>query len=839
MNRTPFAWKYTTRELRRRPLRALLTLLGVVLGVAAATSVTLGERATHDAYPGMFNVLAGRAQLELRGPDGHAFFAPPKKIDVEGVEAFAPHVQEPAGLATHDGPEPIMVLGIHPLDFRPPDLTRTDDGAREYRVHQGAAPAARQGVWLEAGFAARHGIRLDDEVTLLTARGRTPLIVRGLLEPVGPMRFNGGAIAVVPLEDAQHLFAAGGVNSVSVVVRQGADVESVRRRLAEAFPDLSVVRPEERGGLADEFLNTLNHALGSMGALAVVAGAMVILNTFLMHLGESQRQLALLRALGATRRQVTAMLLRQALLLGGLGTLLGVPLGVLLAWLLMKLFEHFMNVPMPRFTVSWTGLLLTAALGPAMTLAATFYPARRAARREPLADLRRRPMGDGPAPKWPPYLGAALLAIVFAFEFAVVRGWLSGPAGARLLPLMNGCGLVGCACLVPLVQAPLLRLVGWVIGPLLGVEGRLAVRGLLRHRARTGLTVGVLFAAVAAAIGFGVTVINNTRDIHEWYDHSIAADFLVRAVRPDPAVVLTPAPIPPRLGDEIGTLPGVASSGRLRFVPLHADGTSMVLIARDFTEPLPLIVHEGDAEALPARLRQGEVVVGTALANRLRLKAGGTMTLPTREGPRQVRVAAVVKEYSGSGLALYADYEHAHRWFNFDGPHAIALRARPGEQQKLAAELDALARRESLWVQPNEDFAFTIERVVRGVRWLLGGMLALIAAVAAAGVVNTLTTNVLDQTRELGVLRALGLKRRGVVKLVLAQALALAAVTCLAGGPAGLLMAWLMNAATPGLVGHHVEFRVQPLFVGACLLAAMPPAWRAARLAVIDAVRHE
>src|SRR5262245_18199721 len=111
MKRTPFAWKYTTRELRRRPLRALLTLLGVVLGVAAATSVTLGSRATHDAYPGMFKVLAGRAQLELRGPDGHAFFEPPA-INVEGVEASAPYVQAPASLATRGGPEPVMVLGV-------------------------------------------------------------------------------------------------------------------------------------------------------------------------------------------------------------------------------------------------------------------------------------------------------------------------------------------------------------------------------------------------------------------------------------------------------------------------------------------------------------------------------------------------------------------------------------------------------------------------------------------------------------------------------------------------------------------------------------------------------
>src|SRR5947208_2567518 len=135
MSRTPFAWRYTAREVRRRPVRSLLTLAGIVLGVAAATAVGIGSRASHHAYPGMFDVLAGRAQLELRGPDGHAFFAPPADVSVEGVEAFAPIIEAPAGLATRDGPKPIMILGTAPPDFGPPDLAASSDGVREYRVN--------------------------------------------------------------------------------------------------------------------------------------------------------------------------------------------------------------------------------------------------------------------------------------------------------------------------------------------------------------------------------------------------------------------------------------------------------------------------------------------------------------------------------------------------------------------------------------------------------------------------------------------------------------------------------------------------------------------------------
>jgi putative ABC transport system permease protein len=838
----PFAWRYTAREVRRRPVRSLLTLVGIALGVTAVAAVTLSTQATHEAYAGMFRSAAGRAALELRCADGESPFAAPldQAAAIPGVQAAVGVVQAPAGLLGRDGPVPLLVLGVDP---------ERDDQVRDYRLRQGTALTPQRGLLLEAGFAARHGCALGRPAHLLTPRGPVEVVVTGLLEAHGPARFNGGAIAFLPLRQAQFLFGMPGqVHAVQVVPEPAARVDDVRRALAERFPKLTVGVPAERGSLAGEALASIDRGLSSLTAIVIVAAGLVILNTFLMNLNERQRQLALLRALGATRRQVLALLLGQALLLGVVGTLLGLPVGVLLAALLLRWHEHFLGIPMPALAVSAQGLLLAAVLGPAMTLLAVLAPARRAAGRSPLAGLRVRGglTLDAP-PRWLVVLGLLLLGLVALFEVAIVRHWLAADVGNALLPLALAVCLVGCACVLPALLPPLVAVAGAVVRPVLGLEAGLAIRQLMRQRARTALTVSVVFAALTTSLSFGLSLLNNTRDLRLWYRHTVDGDFLLRAVWPDPAVVVTPAPLPAGTRDAVLRLPGCRAVDRVRFHPSRVDGVPLLVLARDFAPELPLIVMDGDPADVVRRLRQGEAVLGTALAFRLGVSVGDEVALPTPHGRRSVRVCGLVKEYGVGGLVLYMDWDRASEWFGFTTAHALAVHARPGEQEVLQGWLREYSREHDLLLQRNDEFASTIHRMVNGALWLVGGLVGLICIVTAAGVVNTLTTNVLDQTRELGVLRAVGMKRRGVQKLVLAQAAILALVSCATGGPAGVALAYLMNLALPGLLGHHIPFGIDWGFALACLagvvvltaVAALLPARRAAHMVVIDAIRYE
>src|SRR5262249_14710070 len=241
----------------------------------------------------------------------------------------------------------------------------------------------------------------------------------------------------------------------------------------------------------------------------------------------------------------------------------------------------------------------------------------------------------------------------------------------------------------------------------------------------------------------------------------------------------------------------------------------------------------------------GEAVLGTVLAQRLGLGVGDEVMLETSQGPRSVRVAAIATEYTVGGMALYLEWESARRLLGVPGVHAFEGTARRGADAEQSPRRFCGEHR--LMLQSNAELRAVIDRKVGGVQGFLYVLLALVFVVASLGIVNTLTMNVQEQTRELGVLRALGMKRRQVRKMILAQALALGVISLLPATGAGLGLAYLMNLATQPLLGQRVAFRLDPLFVGGCIglalvsagRAALRPARRAARLRVITALQYE
>ncbi|TMQ33052.1 MAG: FtsX-like permease family protein [Planctomycetota bacterium] len=306
-------WKYSAREVRRRPGRSILTLLGIVFGVAAIVAITITTSTTHTAFRSMFEAVAGRAALEVvpsgqGGFDAHVLAA---VRAVDGVQAAVPVVQTPAVLLGARGGAGVLVLGIDP---------RADQQVRTYELREGRLLDDTDGLLLEAGFAQAQGVSLGQRVRLMTPAAESggilaaPLPVVGLLELDGAATFNGGAVAFMPLATAQRSFGFHErINSIQIVLAEGADAATVQALLQPNLPaGLSVQAPASRGGLAQDSLLSTELGLGSLSVVSLVAGAFVILNAFLMNLGERRRQFAILRALGATRRQVTRLLLREA-----------------------------------------------------------------------------------------------------------------------------------------------------------------------------------------------------------------------------------------------------------------------------------------------------------------------------------------------------------------------------------------------------------------------------------------------------------------------------------------------------------------------------------------------
>ena len=829
-------WTYNLRELQRRPGRMLLTLLGIVLGLATVVATRLTIRTVDRAYRDLFEGIAGRSALEItaKGQGGFAATAATGLEQVHGVKAVVPRIQSAAALVGASGSVAVPVLGV--------DLS--GEAGAEWPVREGQPIAGDAEALLDPGLAESLGCRPGQTLEVWAPVGSTRLHLAGIFEPRGVSASTGGHL-IVSLACAQRLFGLPQrVNNIQVLLADDADPAAVQTAIARRLPAGLIVQPPGmRGELARGTLLAAQQGLSALSIVALIAATFVILNTFLLNLGERRRQVAVLRSLGASRAQVLRLLLRETLLLGMLGAVVGCGAGVALAFGLNWLMQQFLGIRLPAMKLTAEPFLLAAVLGPGASLAAACLPAWRASRRPPLEELlpgRTHSEEVLPARIW--QLGLLLLSLGLVLEVAVCRGWLAEKVNRNLLAPSLALLLVGCVLVLPLVVAPLLRLA--CLAPL-GLEGQLAAQQLARHRGRTSLSCGVLFLALVVAIAFGQALKTTLRDLQHWYGQTIVADFLVRGAMPDTSFTVAPA-LPETLLPEIRQS-SKAAVDCISFLPAEVQSVQVLVLARTFAadRPLPLDLREGDEASVRRGLMTGEAVLGTGLAQRLGLHRGDTLRLTTDEGQRELRIAGTAVEYAAGGSALYLEWETARTCLDLPGVHVFLVSSN-GDLSALAAGLRDFCERHHLLLQSNADFKTLIEAMLGRVSAALWGLITLAFAVASLGIVNTLTMNVHDHTREFGMLRALGLQRGQVCKVVLAQAVLLAVISLVPGALAGVAMAYAINRSSAAWMGSPAPFQIDAtLVLGSCVLAvlmaalaALSPARQALRLSVTRALQH-
>jgi putative ABC transport system permease protein len=838
-------WKLTARELRRRPGRALLTLLSIAIGMAAVVSVSLGTATTRHASQQMFEMIAGRAALQVTAEGGGDF---PETVvsTVErtpGIRAAVPSVQRFTKMWFGQKRFPMLAMGIDPA---------IDRVARDYELRAGEFFRDGKGILLESDFARAVGARLGDEVKLMTPRPRRPLLkpvrIVGLLTARGAAGFNKGGVVVLPLPLAQRYFTGrGNITTIDLVLEDGVDERTVTERVRAVLPQgLSVHSAAMRTQLAQETLASLEQGLLLATVLAVALGICIILNTFLMNVSERRRQLAILRAVGATRRQVVRMLLWEGLALGILGTVLGCLLGIGGGYLLMSAITRLYAVTPPPVVFPWYPFLVAGMLGPTVAVISAAIPALLTTGISPVEAMQPLVSQEGSrSPPWLTWVGVGLVAMNLALSQACVHGWLP----PSLSIYFTVAFIAAFVLLIPLVLDPLARAVTWLMSPALRLEGRLAHRQVRRRPVRTALTVGVLYIAVTVGVGLGTTVINNVDDVRNWSRQTLAGDFYVRAMMPDTATGVT-ARVPAEIQDQIRRLPGVTNVDTIQIISgVDVAGHGAVVTAREFSDPgnLGLDLLAGDPATVREDLLAGEVVVGTVLAQYAGVKTGDSITLKTRSGNRTFRIAGLVVDYMVGGYIVYMRRPVAERAFGIEAVDAFLVNAAAGDRAEVQAELEKLCERNGLMLQSNAELAQLIATIVNGVVGGLWGILLLALLVAAFGVANTLTMNVLEQTRELALLRVVAMTRRQVRKMVLSQAGIIGLIGLALGILFGVTTAFVISKSTMALLGYPVPFIVHPLFLAGCfvaglglvLAAALVPARQAARLDLLIALQYE
>jgi putative ABC transport system permease protein len=650
-----------------------------------------------------------------------------------------------------------------------------------------------------------------------------------------------GRSAVVALATAQRIFATDRVSAVDVLLADGAAAPLAIAALEERLVSepYTISTPAELVAALEAATSETRVAIALVAAVALFGGAFLIFNTLAMTVAERARDVGLLRAAGMTRRQVILMVLAIAAHLGVAGVLLGVLAGVGLALGAVVILGAG-TVALEELAVPGDALVRGAVLGLLVTAAAAIEPALRASGISPLAALRLR-LDQGAV------LRARLRWLLVVFAAVGLVGLLLWPGAAAgqpglLRPLVVFALLLGVALAAPFVAGPIGRLVGLVASPFLPTEERLTRGALVRDRSRTALTVGALAVSLAVLVALAGVASSTRRAATDWLAEVVPGELLLTSIRP----VAADEPG----ATEIAALPGVARVSPLGRFSVALDGArtdAAAVVGADLAADGRLALVAGDPGAAFAGLDAGgAAIVPRSLAERRGIGVGSTLTLLSGTGTVELRVVAVAERTIPGAVAeaILVGWPDATGRLGVLGADAFAVRFQPGEEASARPAVEAAARGYALEPATLDQAAGAIGASLDRRAALFAALAVVALIVAALGIVNTLTMNVLERVRELALLRAMGLARRQAWRLVVLEAAILGLVGAVLGAAAGLVA----GAALVGLAGGSgVPFDPPWAIAGAALvagvvlatLAALYPARIAARVRIVPALGRD
>jgi putative ABC transport system permease protein len=833
---TGLAW----RSLRARPLRSLLSGLGVALGVAVLFAGLATQAGIEASVDSTVRDLVGRADLRVAafGEGGLSAATVRAIADTPGVEVIAPALQRRTYLATDLGaaqalPPPVTVLGIDPAtELRLHDLHLVGGSMLRERGERSALISER--------LAREDGLTVGAPITIQGLGAPLTCRVIGILAGDGPLNGAFGRLAVVPLQTAQTVFGESAVSRVDIGLATGTEGAVVSAALESRILTQPYVlsTPKDIAASLRSSTADFEATTALIAAIALFAGAFLIFNTLSMTVVEQVRDVGLLRAAGATRRQVTTYVLSQALVLGALGSLLGAGLGALLAAGMALYVGTIGSVTLqpPRFPPE--ALVIVLVVGIAVTLAAALEPARRAGRIQPVEALRARL--DLPAAR-----RARLRWLVGVFVLISVVGLIVAPRGAGLVRalLIYAILLLGTLS-IPLVLPAIARLAGMPFGLILRFEERLARNSIVRDPGRATMTLGALTVGLAMIVALGGVGQHARSAAGAWIAEVIPGELILSSIRPVAADEGIEAEI-------LAAVPGVARISPLATFEVALGGArtdAAAVVGVDLAADGRLRFMAGDrATALGELDAGGATIVPAALADRLNLGVGDVLTVPDAAGvPLDLRVVGIVeRSIPGSGgEAMLVGWTDAVR-LGVAGADAFAIRFAPEAPASARDELRSVATRYALDDVSLDRIKGTIDDALGRIFGLFDALAAVAVLIAALGIVNTLTMTVIERVREIGILRTAGMTRRGVWRLVVVEA----GILGLAGSILGVLLGLVVGGLMVVLAGGRLDLAADvpwqivglsvALGVAVAMLAAAYPARFASRVPIVRAVQYE
>ncbi|MET8627062.1 ABC transporter permease [Kitasatospora sp. NPDC004669] len=729
-----------------------------------------------------------------------------------------------------------------------------------YPLVEGRGPKNASEIALDARTAEKGGYKVGDTVRVAVNGPVMELKLTGTLRTNDPRVVAGGSLAAFDSATAQQLYLSPGrFGELDVKAKPGTDDSALLATVKQTVPHGDNLDARTGRELADEQdrmiqqgTKGMSTALLVFAGIALFVGIFIIANTFTMLVAQRTKELALLRAIGASRKQITRSVKIEAALVGLTASVAGLVAGIGIAAGLQALLNGPLeaNLPDGPLVIAPSTVIAALAVGVLVTLVAAWLPARRASRIAPVAAMSS---AEQPATQ-KSLVVRNTIGLVFALAGAAALA--AGAAGKEVKLVGAGAGalLIGVFVLTPLLSRPLIALFAPLLRGLYGTPGRLAKENAIRNPRRTAATASALTIGVTLITALTVVGASVNKAVDKATASDLKADFTV--------TMQNYSMLSPEVAAQIAKAPGVSAMSVERTIPVTtgsngshgaddsdgADGSDTEWLtavdAATIDQLATVKVKEGAADAL----KQGKLLVGSGSAGRTRYKVGETLAVTYPDGTKgSLTVGGVLESNTSLAGIVAPDAVVGPHAAPGTGPNRVLVKGTDGPTEKLKQALrDATGGNPLIAVKGEKDIKAENRQIVTGILNMMYGLLGMSVVIAVLGVVNTMAMSVFERRREIGMLRAIGLDRLGIRRMVRLESLLIALFGGLVGVVLGIVVAWAgLRTLTDTFKGITTEvpplqilgFLLAAAVVG--LVAALWPAYKAAKMDILGAIKSE
>ena len=852
----PILLRIGLRYLNQNPLQTVLLIISVAIGVAVIVAVDLANESASRSFQISAESITGRATHRITGGPSGLDEDLYRRLRLElGLEKIAPVVEDYVTVIELNR-RPMRLLGLDPFAEAPfrNYVANTDEALPVETLN--ILLTHPNSVLLSEDLARSTGMTTGSKLTLEHGSRNIEVFIAGLLQPddrISRQALSG--IIITDISTAQEtLGQIGRLSHIDLLIdatsnSEKTEIEEIRRILP---PGASVERSESRTAVIEEIKGAFEFNLFALSLLSLVVAAFLIYNTVVFSVIKRRPVLGELRALGVTKGQIFGMIISETLILGALGTLLGLGLGIILGKGLIHLVSQTINdlyftLTVTGFSLSPLSFIKGAFIGVSASFVAGLIPAWEASGVEPVSVLRRSEIENRVSRVLPGVSIAGLTLCFLGFLALFLSTHSVEISFFGLLAI-----LLGAAFLVPVSTSLLLRLLTPLSAKFAGVIGLMALRNIIRSQSRTGVAIAALMVSVSVIISVDIMIGSFRNTVAAWLDNTLTADIFVSA--PSTGIGSKEG-FDPSIGQDISKLPGIlgiATARRVQIITPRYGPVNLVAVSDNISRNRRFIWAKGNVNNIWNEVEKGAVLVSEPFAyrNQISAKPDTTIELPTDKGPQLFEIAGIYYDYaSPGGIVMMSDSTYRRFW-NDNQITSIAAFVAPGQNvDSIIQNLqESFAGRHSLLVQSNQALRLSALDVFDRTFIITTALRLLVGIVAFIGVFSTLMALQLERAREIAVLRANGMSISQVWRMVILETGLIGFTSGLIALPVGTVLALiLVHVINVRSFGWTIEFILRgeyffaalTIAITAAVLAGIYPAIRFGRTEIASALRME